>query len=123
MTKLEATLGNHLSAGHPVATVETLEDILASVQIDEIDIGKIRVGQEVTLTTETLLNVDLLGKITLVPPSMETPANVPLVTINVQVDQSSLPEGARLIVGSSCRARINANLKQAATAVPYAALL
>jgi RND family efflux transporter MFP subunit len=123
VTKLEATLGNHLGAGHPVATVETLDDILAGVQIDEVDIGKIQLGQQVILTTETLRDVELLGTITLVPPSMETTGSVPLVTIDVAVDEDSLPEGARLLAGSSCRARIDAELKQDATAVPYAALL
>ena len=123
VTKLEATLGNHLGAGRPVATVETLDDILAGVQIDEVDIGKIRLGQEVVLTTETLRDVELLGTITLVPPSMEQTGNVPLVTIDVDVDEGSLPEGARLLAGASCRARIDAELKDDATAVPYAALL
>ena len=123
VTRLEATLGNHLGAGQPVATVETLNDILAGVQIDEVDIGKIRLGQEVVLTTETLRDVELLGTITLVPPSMEQTGNVPLVTIDVDVDEGSLPEGARLLAGASCRARIDAELKDDATAVPYAALL
>ena len=123
VTGLEATLGNHLGAGHPVATVETLDDILAGVQIDEVDIGKIQLGQQVVLTTETLRDVELLGTITLVPPSMEATGSVPLVTIDVDVDEDSLPEGARLLAGSSCRARIDAELKQDATAVPYAALL
>lgn len=123
VTRLEATLGNHLGAGHTVATVETLDDILAGVQIDEVDIGKIRLGQEVTLTTETLRDMELLGTITLIPPSMEAAGNVPLVTIDVDVDEGSLPDGARLLAGSSCRARIKAELKQDATAVPYAALL
>ena len=123
VTRLEATLGNHLGGGQPVATVETLDDILAGVQIDEVDIGKIRLGQEVILTTETLRDVELLGTITLVPPSMEATGNVPLVTIDVDVDEGSLPEGARLLAGASCRARIDAELKEDATAVPYAALL
>ena len=123
VTRLEATLGNHLGSGQPVATVETLDDILAGVQIDEVDIGKIRLGQEVILTTETLRDVELLGTITLVPPSMEATGNVPLVTIDVDVDEGSLPEGSRLLAGASCRARIDAELKEDATAVPYAALL
>ena len=123
VTRLETTLGNHLGAGQPVATVETLNDILAGVQIDEVDIGKIRLGQEVVLTTETLRDVELRGTITLVPPSLGQTGNVPLVTIDVDVDEGSLPDGARLLAGASCRARIDAELKQDATAVPYAALL
>lgn len=123
VTGLAATLGNRTSPGGSVATVQTLDDILAGVQIDEVDIGKIRVGQQVILTTETLRDVELSGTITMVPPSMETTGNVPLVTIDVDVDEGSLPAGAHLLAGSSCRARIDAELKQDATVIPYAALL
>ena len=123
VTTLDATLGNHTGAWQPVATVETLDHILAGVQIDEVDIGKIRVGQNVILTTETLRDVEVLGTIRLVPPTMSQTGSVPLVTIEVDVDQNSLPEGARLLAGSSCRARIDAELKQDATALPYAALV
>lgn len=123
VTGLDATLGNRTNPGGSVATVQTLDDILAGVQIDEVDIGKLRVGQQVLLTTETLRDVELSGMITMVPPSMETTGNVPLVTIDVDVDEGSLPAGANLLAGSSCRARIDAELKQDATVVPYAALL
>ena len=123
VTDLQATLGNRTLAGGAVATVATLDDIVAGVQIDEVDIGKIRVGQQVLLTTETLREAELSGTITLVPPSMETTGNVPMVTVDVDVDEESLPEGAHLLAGASCRARIDAELKQDATVVPYAALL
>ena len=123
VTKLAATLGNRTHAAGAVATVATLDDIMAGVQIDEVDIGKIRVGQQVLLTTETLRDAELSGIITLVPPSMETGGSVPLITIDVDVDEGSLPEGANLLAGASCRARIDAELKQDATVVPYAALL
>ncbi len=123
VTRLDATLGNRTHAGGAVGTVQTLDDILAGVQIDEVDIGKIRIGQQVRLTTETLRDAELSGTITLVPPSMETTGNVPAVTIDVDVDEESLPEGAHLLAGASCRARIDAELKQDATVVPYAALL
>lgn len=123
VTRLASTLGNRTHAAGAVATVETLDDIVAGVQIDEVDIGKIRVGQQVLLTTETLREAELSGTITLVPPSMETTGSVPLITIDVDVDEGSLPEGANLLAGASCRARIDAELKQDATVVPYAALL
>ena len=123
VTKLAATLGNRTHAAGAVATVATLDDIMAGVQIDEVDIGKIRVGQQVLLTTETLRGAELSGIITLVPPSMETGGSVPLITIDVDVDEGSLPEAANLLAGASCRARIDAELKQDATVVPYAALL
>ena len=70
LTALEASLGNHLVPGAAVATVATLDDILAEVQIDEVDIGKLQVGQEVVLTTDSVRDAELGGRIALIPPAM-----------------------------------------------------
>ena len=61
LTALEASLGNHLVPGAAVATVATLDDILAEVQVDEVDIGKLQVGQEVVLTTDSVRDIELGG--------------------------------------------------------------
>ncbi len=119
LTALEATLGNHLAPGAAVATVATLDDILAEVQIDEVDIGKLQVGQEVVLTTDSVRDVELAGRIALIPPAMTDHR----VAVEVAVDQRGLPAGAVLRAGASCRARIEAELKRDVTVVPFAALL
>ena len=119
LTALEATLGNHLAPGAAVATVATLDDILADVQIDEVDIGKLQVGQEVVLTTDSVRDVELAGRIALIPPAMTDHR----VAVEVEVDRSGLPAGAVLRAGASCRARIEAELKRDVTVVPFAALL
>ena len=119
LTALEATLGNHLAPGAAVATVATLDDILAEVQIDEVDIGKLQVGQDVVLTTDSVRDVELAGRIALIPPAMTDH----VVAVEVDVDQSGLPAGAVLRAGASCRARIEAELKRDVTVVPFAALL
>ena len=119
LTELEATLGNHVAPGAAVATVATLDDILAEVQIDEVDIGKLLVGQEVVLTTDSVRDVELAGRIALIPPAMTDHR----VAVEVDVDQSGLPAGAVLRAGASCRARIEAELKRDVTVVPFAALL
>ena len=118
VTKLDATLGNHLAAGAEVATVATLDDIVAEVQVDEVDVGKIRIGQEVALTTDSVRDLELQGVIALIPPTMTNHE----VTVEVDVDGSGLPAGVQLRAGASCRARIEAELKRDATAVPFAAL-
>ena len=119
LTALEASLGNQLAPGAAVATVATLDDILAEVQIDEVDIGKLQVGQAVVLTTDSVRDVELQGRISLLPPAMTDH----LVAVQVDVDSSGLPAGAQLRAGASCRARIEAELKRDVTAVPFAALL
>ena len=119
LTALDASLGNHLAPGAAVATVATLDDILAEVQIDEVDIGKLQVGQEVALTTDSVRDVELAGRIALIPPAMTDH----LVAVEVDVDQSAVPAGAVLRAGASCRARIEAELKRDVTVVPFAALL
>ncbi len=119
LTALEASLGNHLAPGAAVATVASLDDILAEVQIDEVDIGKLQVDQAVALTTDSVRDVELQGRIALIPPAMTDH----LVAVEVDVDQSGLPPGAVLRAGASCRARIEAELKRDVTVVPFAALL
>ena len=119
LTALEASLGNRLAPGAAVATVATLDDILAEVQIDEVDIGKLQVGQAVVLTTDSVRDVELQGRVALIPPAMTDH----LVAVQVDVDVSGVPAGATLRAGASCRARIEAELKSDVTAVPFAALL
>jgi len=119
VTALEASLGNQLAPGATVATVATLDDILAEVQIDEVDIGKLQVGQAVVLTTDSVRDAELQGRVALIPPAMTDH----LVAVQVDVDVSGVPAGAQLRAGASCRARIEAELKRDVTAVPFAALL
>lgn len=118
VTSLAASLGNHLASGADVVTVATLDDIVAEVQVDEVDIGKIRVDQEVVLTSDSVRDLEFPGAITLIPPTMTDHR----VTVEVDVDERALPAGAQLRAGASCRARIEAELKRDATAVPFAAL-
>ena len=73
LTALEASLGNQLAPGAAVATVATLDDILAEVQIDEVDIGKLQVGQAVVLTTDSVREVELQGRVSLLPSHHDRP--------------------------------------------------
>ena len=118
VTSLAASLGNHLAPGAEVVTVATLDDIVAEVQVDEVDVGKIRVGQEVVLTSDSIRDLEFPGAIALIPPTMTDHQ----VTVEVDVDERRLPAGAQLRAGASCRARIEAELKRDVTAVPFAAL-
>ena len=69
--------GEVVAAGTPVITVGNLEDIWLRAYIDESDLGKINLGQEVIITTDTYPGKQYKGKITFISNEAEfTPKNV-----------------------------------------------
>jgi HlyD family secretion protein len=69
--------GEVVAAGTPVVTVGNLEDIWLRAYIDESDLGKINLSQEVTITTDTYPGKKYQGRITFISNEAEfTPKNV-----------------------------------------------
>lgn len=69
--------GEVVSAGTPVVTVGNLEDIWLRAYIDETDLGKINLSQDVTITTDSYPGKEYRGKITFISNEAEfTPKNV-----------------------------------------------
>lgn len=69
--------GEVVAAGTPVVTAGNLEDIWLRAYIDESDLGKINLGQEVTITTDTYPGKEYKGKISFISNVAEfTPKNV-----------------------------------------------
>jgi hypothetical protein len=54
--------------------------------VDEIDIGKIRVGQEASVTADAYPNVRFSGKIVRISPEARIEQNVTLFDVIVQVE-------------------------------------
>ncbi len=69
--------GEVVAAGTPVITAGNLEDIWLRAYIDESDLGRIDLGQEVIITTDTYPGREYKGKITFISNEAEfTPKNV-----------------------------------------------
>lgn len=69
--------GEYVAPGTPVVTVGDLENIWLRAYIDEPDLGRVRLGQKVLVTTDTYPGKRYEGRITFISSQAEfTPKNV-----------------------------------------------
>jgi HlyD family secretion protein len=77
ITVREAELGEVVSPGTPVVTLADLDHIWLRAYIAETDLGRIRWGQEATVTTDTYPGKQYRGRISFISSSAEfTPKSV-----------------------------------------------
>ncbi len=80
----EAELGEVVSPGTPVVTLADLDHIWLRAYIAETDLGRIRWGQDATITTDTYPGKQYHGRISFISPSAEfTPKSVQTYTERV----------------------------------------
>ncbi len=69
--------GDYVAAGTPVVTVGALSQVWLRAYIAETDLGRVKVGQEVDVTTDTFPGKRYAGKVTFISPQAEfTPKSV-----------------------------------------------
>lgn len=69
--------GEYVSAGTPIVTVARLDTVWVRAYIDETDLGRVQVGQQVRVTTDTYPGKEYAGRISFIASSAEfTPKNV-----------------------------------------------
>ncbi|MGA9062389.1 MAG: efflux RND transporter periplasmic adaptor subunit [Terracidiphilus sp.] len=84
ITVREAELGEVVSPGTPVVTLADLDHIWLRAYIAEIDLGRIRWGQDATITTDTYPGKKYHGRISFISSSAEfTPKSVQTYTERV----------------------------------------
>ncbi|NQT28990.1 MAG: efflux RND transporter periplasmic adaptor subunit [Candidatus Saganbacteria bacterium] len=71
VTDKAVTVGEAVSPGMPVMTVVDVDNPWVEIQLDEVDIGDIAVGQRVKLTTDAYPDSEFYGKITWVNDKAE----------------------------------------------------
>jgi len=77
ITVREAELGEVVDPGSPVVTLADLDHIWLRAYIAETDLGKIRWGQEATITTDSYPGKQYHGRISFISPDAEfTPKSV-----------------------------------------------
>jgi len=108
----------------PLVQIQTLGDMLAEIQIDEVDIGKLRVGQAAEITSDSLIGQTIKGTVSSIAPTVTSLGSTRVSLVDVRIDRSSLPAGSAVIrSGASCTARISTNVKEGALLVPLAAFV
>lgn len=87
--------GEIASAGAPAVVLVDLTLFHIKVEIDELDVGQVSVGQEVMVTLDALSDVELAGQVEAIAPTAFQGGGVVsyFVTIGLQVEDASVREG------------------------------
>ena len=75
-----------VGGGSPIADIADMAAVYVKAGVDEIDIGKIRVGQEASVTADAYPNQRFSGKIVRISPEARIEQNVTLFDVIVQVE-------------------------------------
>ena len=89
----QAELGEIMVPGTPVVTLADLDHVWLRAYINETDIGKIRYGQEATVTTDTYPGKNYQGRVSFIssdaeftPKSVETHAERVTLVYRIRID-------------------------------------
>ncbi|MDD2202156.1 MAG: efflux RND transporter periplasmic adaptor subunit [Firmicutes bacterium] len=83
IASVNAGIGSYVSAGQPVATVIDTSSHIAEIEIDEIDLARVKPGMEATISFDAIPGVKLPGKVDYIA-AMAVPRGG-MVTIPVKV--------------------------------------
>jgi RND family efflux transporter MFP subunit len=123
VTMVKPSVGDLAAVSTPLARVESLDDMLAEIQIDEVDVGKIREGLAVEVTSDSLIGTTLTGMVESIAPTITTVGATRVSLVEVRITGTA--DGADrpvLRAGASCSARISANVREDVLIVPISAI-
>jgi HlyD family secretion protein len=111
ITVRQAELGEVVVPGTPVVTIADLDHIWLRAYLNETDVGKVRLGQETSVTTDSYPHKQYQGRISFIaskaeftPKSVETHAERVTLVYRVKID---IPNPAHeLVIGMPADARI-----------------
>lgn len=111
--------GAVVTDGMPVASLARLGGIRVRARVDETDISKVAVGQQVILETDALIDARFAGRVAEIAPAAVQDGAVPRFPVLIDV------EGAheRLLPGMSADVEIATYSKQDALALPVQAVV
>ncbi len=116
VTDVRPSVGDLVAPSAPLARLETLSHMLAEIQIDEVDIGKIRVGQPAEITSDSLIGQTIKGTVDSIAPTITSLGSTRVSLVNVRL--AAVSGGAAIRSGASCTAKISTNIKQDVLLVP-----
>ena len=115
VTSKHAEVGEVLAAGSPVVSIENLKDVWLRAYVDESDLGRVKVGQKVGVTTDTWPEKRYEGKVSFIsqeaeftPKSVQTQKERAKLVYRIKVDianpqmelKAGMPADASIEVGS-----------------------
>jgi HlyD family secretion protein len=112
ITVRQAELGEVVAPGTPVVTIADLDHIWLRAYLNETDVGKVRLGQQVTVVTDSYPHKEYRGQISFIaskaeftPKSVETHAERVTLVYRVKIDIAN--PSHELLPGMPADARID----------------
>jgi HlyD family secretion protein len=119
VTELGVAQGDRLKAETVVARIEDPSSVKAEVNVDEVDVGKIREGMKAEITADSMLGKKIDGTVIRIWPVVKTNGNGRVCLVRIAIADG----GNRILSGASCMARITSTLRDRALTIPASALL
>jgi HlyD family secretion protein len=85
VTQANPAVGDQVSAGTAGFRIDDLSHLLVDVQVSEVDINSVKVGQEAALTFDAILGEEYHGKVSQVGQAGETVQGVVSFTVTVEL--------------------------------------
>ncbi|WP_157827709.1 efflux RND transporter periplasmic adaptor subunit [Niallia nealsonii] len=119
ITSLNVEEDGTVSMGTEVLGITNYDSLEMVVNVDELDIAKVKVGQEATVAVSALDDKEFTGKVTSVAKEANTDSSSSVATYEVTV-KITKPKG--LLVGMTAEATITTSDKTDVVTVPIEAL-
>ncbi len=111
-------VGSRVSPNGPGLTLVDMSHFYADVQVNEVEIGQVKVGQPVFLSVDAYPNQVLNGKVTFISPVGKSTQGVVTYRVRVEIEPTDLP----LLPDMTITARINVGRGAKSLLVPLLAL-
>ncbi len=124
VTRVNVNLGRYAKDNEEEAmfVIENLNKLQMKVSVSEYDIGKVKIGQEVEIYSDVMVNEAAMGVVSRISPTAEQKDNNTMErVIPVVIDITQRPES--LISGVIATAKIKVDTAEDTFAVPSGALI
>ncbi|MFN8433182.1 MAG: efflux RND transporter periplasmic adaptor subunit [Anaerolineales bacterium] len=117
---VEQVIGDVITSGELSVNIANLENLYVDAQVDESDIAKVQVGDQVTAESDALPGVTFTGEVVSINPVGEVVSG--LVKYAVRIDLDKPEDGVFLPLGSTMNLVIQIGGETATLAVPITAI-
>lgn len=91
ISQLSLKPGELATQATSAAVITAVDRFHMTVQVDEIDIGKVREGQEVRIALDSAPQAEIVGHVDFIAPTPTRPSNVVSYKVVVAIDRSNHP--------------------------------
>ena len=123
VTAVTPTVGDLVTQNSPLIRIEDLSAMRAEVQIDEVDIGKLSVGNSAEITSDSLIGTTLSGKVVSIAPTITSAGSTRVSTVKVSILGPAGGAELPLRSGASCSVKITTQTKKDVLNIPLTAFV